>query len=78
MEAPCFSNMGGGSHIWAAMMDTPDAGFWEDRAEGLSDDVMAPHYARCATELQAVQPEDSAEVPGHTDHAWSDEVFSRL
>ena len=75
MEAPCFSNVGGGSHIWAAMMDTPDVGFWEDRAEGLSDVVLAPHYARCATELQALQPEDSSEVPGHTDHAWNNEAF---
>jgi cholesterol oxidase len=26
IEAPCFSNVGGGSHIWAAMMDLPKTG----------------------------------------------------
>ncbi len=75
MEAPCFSNVGGGSHTWAAMMDRPEAGFWEGRAEGISDAALAPHYTRCAAELKAVQPEDPSDVPGHTDHAWCEEDF---
>jgi cholesterol oxidase len=48
---------------------------WEDRASGLSDANMAPHYARCAEELQARQPDNTADVPGHTDHAWAEEGF---
>ncbi len=75
IAAPCFSNVGGGSHIWAAMMDRPGQGFWQDRAGGITDTLMAPHYDRCERELRAVQPPDARAVPNHTDHAWDAEPY---
>ncbi|MGB0507715.1 MAG: GMC oxidoreductase [Pikeienuella sp.] len=75
IQVPCFSNVGGGSHIWAAMMDYPAKGFWEGHSDGISDASMAPHYQRCLTELQGVQPRDSFTVPNHTDHAWQGEAY---
>lgn len=73
MKAVCTSNVGGGSHIWAALMETAPPEYWDGRADGLSDAVMAPHYERVARELCAKQPSDSASVPNHTDHAWASE-----
>lgn len=74
IAAPCFSNVGGGSHIWAAMMDRPAPGFWQGRARGVTDALMKPHYDRCERELQAVQPRNAHDVPNHTDHAWTGET----
>ncbi|MCY3774102.1 MAG: GMC oxidoreductase [Gemmatimonadetes bacterium] len=75
VKAVCTSGMGGGSHIWAAMLEQPPEGFWNGRAAGLSDDVLAGHYDRTLQELKGVQPPDPARVPNHTDHAWAGEDY---
>lgn len=75
IQAPCTSNVGGGSHIWAAMMDRPNAEFWDNRARGLSAASMAAHYDRVQADLLATYPADSATVPNHTDHAWANEAY---
>ena len=75
VKAVCTSGVGGGSHIWAAMLERPQEGFWNGRAAGLSDDVMAGHYERTVQELKGVQPPDAARVPNHTDHAWVGEDY---
>jgi cholesterol oxidase len=75
IKAPCTSNVGGGSHIWAAIMDRPAAGFWDNRATGLNDSLMEPHYQRVEQELKGVQPPDATQVPNHTDHAWQGESY---
>ena len=72
IKAPCTSNVGGGSHIWAALVERAPKGFWNDRASGLSDETLASHYERVAKELKAVRPPNSSTIPNHTDHAWSD------
>ena len=71
VKAVCTSGVGGGSHIWAAMLERPAAGFWDGCAARLSDDVLAGHYDRTVQELQGVQPPDASRVPNHTDHAWT-------
>ncbi|MGI9229747.1 MAG: GMC oxidoreductase [Gammaproteobacteria bacterium] len=75
IKTPCTSNVGGGSHIWAAMMERPVAGFWNNRASGLDDQLMQPHYRKVEQELKGLQPPDPAKVPNHTDHAWRDESY---
>ena len=70
VKAVCTSGVGGGSHIWAAMLERPPEGFWNDRAAGLDDGVLASHYNRVGKELQGTQPADARRVPNHTDHAW--------
>ena len=75
VKAVCTSGVGGGSHIWAAMLERPAEGFWNGRAEGLDDAVLASHYDRVGQELQGVQPPDAARVPNHTDHAWAGEAY---
>ena len=75
VKAVCTSGVGGGSHIWAAMLERPAEGFWNGRAEGLDDAVLASHYDRVGQELQGVQPPDAKRVPNHTDHAWAGEDY---
>ena len=73
IKVPCTSNVGGGSHIWAALVERAPQGFWDDRAAGLSDATLAPHYDRVAQELKGVNPPDVSAIPNHADHAWSGE-----
>ena len=75
VKAVCTSGVGGGSHTWAAMLDRPAAGFWDARADGLSDDILASHYDRTGKELKGIQPPDATWVPNHTDHAWQGEDY---
>jgi len=65
------SSVGGGSHVWAALLARPDSpDYWNGRAEGLSASVLAPHYARTESELDAVRPSNPESIPNHTSHAW--------
>ena len=73
IKVPCTSNVGGGSHIWAALLERAPGGFWNDRAAGLSDETLAPHYDRVARELKGVKLPDASTIPNHADHAWSNE-----
>ena len=75
VKAVCTSGVGGGSHIWAAMLERPPEGFWNGRAGGLGDDVLSGHYDRTVQELKGVQPPDASRVPNHTDHAWAGEDY---
>ena len=75
VKAVCTSGVGGGSHIWAAMLERPAEGFWNGRADGLDDAVMAGHYERAGQELKGVQPPGTTRVPNHTDHAWHGEDY---
>ena len=79
VTAVCTSGVGGGSHIWAAMLERPAAGFWDARARRLDDKLMAAHYDRAIQELRGVQPPDALRVPNHTDHAWlAEDYFTPL
>ena len=75
VKAVCTSGVGGGSHIWAAMLDRPAKGFWNKRADGLDDAVLACHYDRVGQELNGAQPPDATCVPNHTSHAWQGEDY---
>jgi cholesterol oxidase len=67
------SNVGGGSHIWSALVARPDdPAYWDGRGEGVSETIMAPHYAQVASELGAVRPTSSETIPNHASHAWRD------
>jgi cholesterol oxidase len=67
------SGVGGGSHLWAALVARPeDAAYWNDRADGVSEALMAPHYAQVAEELGAVRPLQAETLPNHTSYAWRD------
>jgi choline dehydrogenase-like flavoprotein len=58
------SGVGGGSHIWSALVARPDdPDYWNGRAEGLSEAVMASHYERVWQELGAVRPSNTASIP---------------
>jgi cholesterol oxidase len=71
IKAICTSNVGGGSHIWAGLVSRAPAGFWNDRAAGLSDELLTPHYERLMREWGAVHPANPSAVPNATDHAWN-------
>ncbi len=67
------SGVGGGSHVWSALVARPDdAEYWNDRAAGVSEALMAPHYTQVAEELGAVHPLHAETLPNHTSHAWRD------
>lgn len=74
-QALCSSSVGGGSHVWSALIEEPAPSFWEERAPGLSAAAMAPHYARVFAELEAVRPHDVQPVPNHPGHAWAGHDF---
>ena len=75
VKVVCTSNVGGGSHIWAAVMEDAPAGFWEHRAQGLSDASLREHYRLTRAELGASCPQDPASVPNAVDHAWRGKDF---
>ena len=65
------SSVGGGSHVWSALVARPDdPAYWNGRAEGLSETLMAAHYARVEAELGAMRPSRIETIPNHTSHAW--------
>ncbi len=67
------SAVGGGSHVWSALVARPDdAAYWEGRAKGVSEALMAAHYAQVEKELGAVRPLHAQTIPNHTSHAWRD------
>jgi cholesterol oxidase len=65
------SSVGGGSHVWSALVARPDdPEYWNGRAEGVSEALMAAHYAQVERELGAVRPLHADTIPNHTSHAW--------
>jgi cholesterol oxidase len=67
------SAVGGGSHLWSALVARPDdPDYWNGRAEGVSEAVMAQHYVQVERELGAVRPHRAESIPNHTTHAWRD------
>jgi cholesterol oxidase len=67
------SGVGGGSHVWSALVARPDdANYWNGRADGVSEAVMAPHYERVGAELGTVRPSHIEAIPNHTSHAWQE------
>jgi cholesterol oxidase len=73
VKALTASSVGGGSHVWSALVARPDdPADWEGRAEGLSEAVMAAHYARVEAELGGLRPTHIETIPNHTSHAWRD------
>lgn len=65
------SGMGGGSHVWSALVSRPDdPDYWNGHAEAVSEAIMAPHYAQVEAELGAVRPTHIETLPNHTSHAW--------
>lgn len=75
MTAVCTSSVGGGSHIWSALMVKPPQSCWDGAAAAVSARSMEPHYARVFHELGGVSPERPQEVPNHTSHAWAGKSF---
>ncbi|QIZ50514.1 GMC family oxidoreductase [Dickeya zeae] len=75
----CGSSVGGGSHIWAALTVRPKAGFWDNKSEYLSDNVMDKHYSLVFEELHASSPSVDEYVPNRTTEAWKDKsIFSEI
>jgi cholesterol oxidase len=65
------SSVGGGSHVWSALVGRPDdPDYWNNYANEVSEAVMAPHYERVRKELGAVCPSNTEFIPNHTSHAW--------
>ena len=75
VKTVCASAVGGGSHIWAALMARPPADYWDGRAHGVSSAMMAGHYDRVFRELGAAKPRSPATVPNYSSHAWQDQSF---
>ncbi len=73
IKVPCTSNVGGGSHIWAALLERAPQGFWDDRAIGFGDETLSLHYNRVERELKGIKPRDTSAVPNLADEAWSNE-----
>jgi len=55
----CSSNVGGGSHAYGGLnMPPPMPGYWDDIDSGLSEEMMAGHYAEVLKRMGASTPGD--------------------
>ncbi|HAC35585.1 MAG TPA: GMC family oxidoreductase [Gammaproteobacteria bacterium] len=62
----CSSSVGGGSHVYSAVLRKPaDEAYWDGRAEGLDASQMERHYQRVIERLQLVEPNADMKIP-HT------------
>lgn len=60
----CSSSVGGGSHVYAAMLAKPsDPDYWANRHPSLSPTAMDAYYAEILTLLKARQASDDDHVP---------------
>jgi len=49
----CTSQVGGGSLVWGGMVSRPlSPDYWDGRAEGVSEEIMAPHFDRVINEFE--------------------------
>jgi len=49
----CTNQVGGGSLVWGGMVSRPlSPDYWDGRAEGVSEDIMAPHFDRVINEFE--------------------------
>jgi cholesterol oxidase len=68
----CTSQVGGGSLVWGGVIHRPiKDDYWENRAEGVSEAAMAPHYEQVSRELGASVMGDGQEVPDNWSRTWS-------
>ena len=68
----CASQVGGGSLVWGGVMLRPP-GFWDGRAEGVSEEIMTPHFDLVSNELEATSFTPSEPGPVN----WSKELGDR-
>gem|GEM_PF-158436 len=68
----CASQVGGGSLVWGGVMLRPP-GFWDGRAEGVSEEIMTPHFDLVSNELEATS--FTLSEPGPVN--WSKELGDR-
>lgn len=63
----CASAVGGGSHVYSASHRLPHvADFWDNRAEGISDETMWPHYEDVLARMGSVTPTADLRLPNTT------------
>ena len=66
MNTICSSSVGGGSHIYSAVLRKPaSAEFWNNRAPGVDAQVMERHYQSVIDKLNLVEPSADMQIP-HT------------
>ena len=74
LASACTNQVGGGSLVWSAAVSRPlRPDYWDGRAEGVSEEIMAPHYDRVANELEATPFAPSEPGPVK----WSKELGDR-
>jgi len=65
------SSVGGGSHLWSALIGRPlDRSYWNNWTNDLSEAVMDSHYKKVWSELKPIVAEHADEMPNHTSFAW--------
>jgi cholesterol oxidase len=68
----CTSQVGGGSLVWAGAVARPyREDYWENRAEGVSEAILAPHFERVYQELGSSVTGEAPEIPDNWAHTWS-------
>ena len=68
----CTSQVGGGSLVWGGAIDRPHReDYWENRAEGVSEAVLAPHFERVYQELGTSVMGEAPEIPDNWSQTWS-------
>ena len=76
----CANQVGGGSLVWGGVVYRPP-GFWDGRAEGISEEIIGPHFDRVGNELETVPFSPPESGPVHWpkelgDREWLDFSFN--
>ncbi|MEX2481769.1 MAG: GMC oxidoreductase [Gammaproteobacteria bacterium] len=76
----CSSGVGGGSHVYSGVNVRPMVDdYWCGHAEGLTDDVMEPHYRAVLERLGSVTPMADHRIPNTSFERFRDsEVLAPL
>ncbi len=54
------SQVGGGSMVYGGLIDRPlDSAFWDDVAQGVSEEILAPHFERVKSDLGVISIDGS-------------------
>lgn len=67
LSVVCSNGVGGGSHVYSSMNTRPAvAGYWDHRADGISDASMRAHYDAALARMGARAPRHGENIPNFT------------
>ncbi len=64
LSSVCSSSVGGGSHVYSGVFRYPQIeGFWDGICDDMSNEEMAPYYARVLARFEVITPSAALRIP---------------